>query len=75
MAKAYTLDSFKSAISTDINLRDALAGTADSIDFDNGTALIHRENINRYLERYACKDERDLEDTLWYNHGVFVKIV
>ena len=47
----------------------------DSIDWDNGSAIIHRSNINKYLERFWCKTEDELLDTLWYNHGVFVKVV
>ena len=42
---------------------------------DNGTMIIHRENISKYLERYMCKDEDDLQDTMWYYYGVFVKVV
>ena len=31
---------------------------------DNGTMVIHRQNISKYLERYMCKDEDDLQDTM-----------
>ena len=75
MAKTFTLDAFKEAVKTDLDFRDGLAGTSDSIDFDNGSAIIHKENVNRYLEKYMCKNERDLEGTLWYGYGVYVKIV
>lgn len=71
----FTLESFKDTLRSDITLKEKLAGTSDIIDFDNGTAIIHKENLNRYLERYVCKNERDLEDTLWYNYGVFVRFV
>lgn len=46
----------------------------DTIDFDNGTMTIQKRNLNKYLEKYACKDEDDLKDTLWYNYGIFVRI-
>ena len=47
----------------------------DIIDWDNGTMVIYSENINKYLEKYACKDADDLIDTLWYSYGMFVKII
>lgn len=75
MAKTFTLDAFKEAISTDLDFRDGLAGTSDILDFDNGTGLIHKENINRYLEQYACKNAQELSDALWYGYGMYVKIV
>ena len=49
--------------------------STDMIDFDNGTMIIQRKNLNKYLERYSCKNEQDLSDTMWFNYGVFVKIV
>jgi hypothetical protein len=75
MGQKFSLDGFKEALRTDIDLKSSLAGTSDTFDFDNGNAIIHRENINRYLEKYMCKSEQDLEDTLWYSYGVYVKIV
>lgn len=71
----FTLESFKDTLKSDTALKEKLAGTSDVFDFDNGTAIIHKENVNRYLERYYCKDEKDLEDTLWYSYGIFVKFV
>lgn len=47
----------------------------DTIDYDNGTAIIYIENINSYLEKYCCKNARDLEDMLWFSYGMSVKIV
>lgn len=47
----------------------------DAIDLDNWSMVIHRKNINKYLERYLCKSEEDLEDTLWYGYGFSVKII
>lgn len=48
---------------------------SDIIDTENGFMLIHRANINKYLEQYLCKSEEDLENTLWYSYGFSVKIV
>lgn len=75
MAQKFSLESFKDALIESYDLRDSLAGTSDVLDFDNGTGLIHRENINRYLERYACKNAEELSDALWYGYGMYVKIV
>lgn len=47
----------------------------DVVDFENGTLIVNRNNLTKYLERYSCKDEDDLSDTLWYSYGVFLKIV
>lgn len=74
MAK-FSLESFKDAIKNDIDLKGKLAGNSDFVDYNNGTAVIHRENINKYLERYYCKSEEDLMDTLYYNYGIFAKII
>ena len=47
----------------------------DQIDIKNGQMTIHKSNINKYLEKYMCKNEDDLSDTLYYNLGVWVKII
>ena len=70
-----TFDTFKDLMASDISLREEITNTSDIIDMDNGTMVIHRQNISKYLERYMCKDEDDLKDTMGYNYGVFVKIV
>ena len=70
-----TFDAFKDLMSNDISLREEITNINDIVDMDNGTMVIHRQNINKYLERYMCKDEDDLQDTMWYNYGVFVKVV
>ena len=75
MGQKFTLDGFKEALRTDIDLKSSLAGTSDIFNYDEGQAIIHRENINRYLEKYMCKNEQDLEDTLWYSYGMSLKIV
>jgi hypothetical protein len=75
MAITLTFDDFKTLMQTDTAAKERVSGTSDIIDFDNGSMIIHRYNINKYLERYMCKDEDDLKDTMWYNHGVYVKIL
>lgn len=70
-----TLDDFKTLMSNDISLREKVGNVNDSIDIDNGSMIIHKCNLNKYLERYMCKDEDDLKDTLWYNRGIYVKIL
>ena len=70
-----TFDAFKDLMSNDISLREEITNINDIVDMDNGTMVIHRQNINMYLERYMCKDEDDLQDTMWYNYGVFVKVI
>lgn len=70
-----TFDAFKDLVANDVSLREKITNTNDIIDMDNGTMVIHRQNISKYLERYMCKDEDDLQDTMWYNYGVFVKVI
>lgn len=70
-----TLDEFKETIKTNKSVADNIYRRTDIIDIDNGTMLIYAENINKYLEKYACKDAEDLSNTLWYSYGVYVKIV
>ena len=70
-----TFDAFKDLVANDVSLREKITNTNDIIDMDNGTMVIHRQNISKYLERYMCKDEDDLQDTMWYHYGVFVKVV
>lgn len=47
----------------------------DNIDMEHGRMTIHRCNINKYLEQYACKNEEDLNDTLWYSYGCLVTVI
>ena len=70
-----TFDAFKDLVANDVSLREKITNTNDIIDMDNGTMVIHRQNISKYLERYMCKAEDDLQDTMWYNYGVFVKVI
>ena len=70
-----SLDAFKSMISSNNEFKNSLISKNDIIDWDNGTMVIYSENINKYLEKYACKNAEDLVDTLWYSYGMFVKII
>ena len=70
-----TFDAFKDLMANDTSFRKEITNTNDIIDMDNGTMVIHRQNITKYLERYMCTDEDDLQDTMWYNYGVFVKVI
>lgn len=74
-SSALTFDEFKDLMVNDISLREKVTNTSDTIDMDNGSMIIHKHNIAKYLERYMCKDEDDLKDTMWYNYGVFVKVI
>lgn len=69
-----SLDEFKE-MGKKQEFRDDIVGKTDIIDLDNGTMIIYAEHLNKYLEQYACKDAQDLEDTMWYSYGVWVKVI
>lgn len=69
MGKIFTLESFKDFVKSEHSK------TKDDIDIRNGKMTIHKSNIDKYLEKYMCKNEDDLSDTLYYNLGVWVKII
>lgn len=73
MAKALSLDGFKALVTEDDTLRGTLSG--DIIDKEHGVMRIHAANVSKYLEKYACRDEEDLCDTLYYSYGVFCQVV
>lgn len=85
MKEKMTFDAFKEKVSNDASFRDQFSSleeksgkttyNRDVIDVDNGFMLVSRNNLQKYLEQYMCKTEEDLQDTLWYNYGVFLKIV
>ena len=56
-------------------LKNKMLCRSDVIDFDNGSMTIYKENLNKYLENYSCKDEYDLSETLWFHYGVYLKVV
>lgn len=47
----------------------------DKIDLDNLFILINRCNLEYYYKKYNCSTESELEDNLWYNYGMTMKIV
>lgn len=47
----------------------------DTIDFDNGTMIVHRDNIKAYLNEYQCHSENEFEDSMWLNYGIFVNVI
>lgn len=73
--KTLTFDEFKTKVITDENFNKEISSRSDIVDMDNGTMVIYIENINKYLEKYACKNADDLQNTLWFSYGVFVNII
>lgn len=47
----------------------------DKMDFDNLFLIINRCNLKKYFKKYNCSNENELEDYLWTNHGVLIKII
>lgn len=33
-----------------------------------------KEQLDRYLKKYNCKDERELDELLWFDYGVSLKV-
>ena len=64
--KTMSLDAFKTLVNGDDGFKDTIVGRNDFIDLDNGVMRIYNEHLNKYLEKYACKNAEDLQDTLWY---------
>ena len=75
MGKTFTLDSFKEAIRVDTALKESLSNDADIFDEENGVAVVHQGNIMKYLEEFMCKDQEELQDYLYYNKGIFLKVI
>lgn len=69
------LESFKNLVLTSDDFKEKLIGRNDMIDLDNGVMRIYSENVNKYLEKYACKDVEDLEDVLYYSYGIFCTVI
>lgn len=69
MGKSLSLDEFKNLVKNNNPLK------IDTIDMENGKMTIHKCNINKYLEKYACRDEEDLSDTLWYSYGCLINVI
>lgn len=69
MGKTFTLESFKDFVKSEHSKKK------DDIDIKNGKMTIHKSNINKYLEKYMCKNENDLFDTLYGSFGIWMKII
>lgn len=70
-----SLDTFKDFIINDVSFKETITNVDDIIDFDNGTMIVYKQNLSKYFEQYMCKTEDELSDTLWFNYGIFLKIV
>ena len=73
--KTMTLDAFKDMVIERQEFKDGIIGRSDMVDIDNGVMRIYSEHINRYLEKYACKNADDLTETLWYSYGIFCQVI
>ena len=67
-----TLEEFKRVAT---KIKRSISQKDDIINSERGIMKIHAENLNKYLEKYACKDLQDLQDTLYYRCGIFVKLI
>ena len=47
----------------------------DKIDIDNRFLIIRNGNLEKYLIKYNCDNQMELEDILWINYGITLKIV
>lgn len=72
--KTMSLDAFKDLVISDDAFKDAIVGREDLKDYDNGVLRIYREHLGTYLEKYACKTAEELQDTLYYNLGIYCEI-
>ena len=72
MAKM-NLEEFKELVSNDEEFKNNLSGNSDLVC--DGALKISSKNLNLYLEKYACKDAQDLEDTLYYCYGIYCKVI
>ena len=70
--KTFSFESFKEAILEDSN-GELL--NLDTFDPDNGIAIIHESNLNKYLEEFMCKDQTDLQNYLYYHKGIFLRVI
>lgn len=47
----------------------------DNFDLDNLFLIINNSNLDFYLKKYNCSNELELEDNLWFNYGITIKII
>jgi len=73
--KTFTLDAFKETLTNNSEFKNDIISHQDFIDLDNGVMRIYPENVNKYLEKYSCKNIEDLEDTLYYDYGIFCQVI
>ena len=73
--KVFSLDTFKDMVSSNSDFKEEIIGKQDLIDLDNGVMRIYAENLNKYLEKYACKNAEDLENTLYYSYGIYCTVI
>ena len=69
MGKSLSLDEFKNLVSTNNPFK------TDVIDMEHGKMTIHRCNVTKYLEKYMCQNEDDLDNTLYRSFGVWLNII
>lgn len=69
MKKLLSFEELKETLNVDKELLQ------DTFDPDNGIAVIHKKNLNKYLEEFMCKNEEDLSNFLYYRKGIFLKVI
>ena len=74
MAKGFSLEAFKEAIAND-KVKVLIDTEKDSFSPEDGVAIIYRKNLNKYLEKFMCKNEEELSDFLYYKKGIFLKVI
>ena len=72
---AQIFNNLKDLASIKVTLPSGNASTGDVLDLDNGVMCVKRKNLNKYFEKYICKSEEELSDTLWFNYGVFLRVI
>lgn len=69
MGKSLSLDEFKAYIN------EKKTNKKDHIDMKNGRMTVYRDNLPKYLEKYMCQNEEDLDNTLYRSFGIWLKVV
>lgn len=75
MRKILSFDAFKDMVNNNPDFKNEITHRKDIVDKEHGIMRIYSENINKYLEEYACKDIDDLENTLYYHYGIFCTVI
>ena len=58
-----------------ITFNESDTPTSDVFDFDNGSILIYKDNLKKYLNSHSCRNESELKDSMWFDYGIVVKII